>query len=167
MPLLGEFNVANFAAAVAAACIAGAAIDEVIAAGALLAPPIGRMQLFHGDNMPQVVVDFAHTPDALAKALAALRQHSTGRIFCVFGCGGDRDRGKRVLMARAVEAGADHAWVTSDNPRSEAAADIAAEIVGGFRGGSFDVELDRATAIERAIAIRRACGHRAGGWKRP
>ena len=71
----------------------------------------------------------------------------------MFGCGGDRDRGKRPLMARAVDAGADHAWVTSDNPRSEAPADIAAEIVAGFqRRLTFDVELDRATAIERAIA---------------
>ncbi len=152
LPLLGEFNVANFAAAAGAACLAGAAIDDVVGATALLAPPTGRMQLFRGDDTPWVVVDFAHTPDALAKALAALRRHSTGRIFCVFGCGGDRDRGKRALMARAVEVGADHAWVTSDNPRSEAAADIAAEIAAGFRAAAFDVELNRATAIERAIA---------------
>jgi UDP-N-acetylmuramoyl-L-alanyl-D-glutamate--2,6-diaminopimelate ligase len=152
LPLFGEFNVANFAAAAAAACLAGAALDDVIAGGAQLAAPAGRMQFVRATARPLVVIDFAHTPDALVKALAAVRRHSSGQIVCVFGCGGDRDRGKRPLMARAVEAGADRAWVTSDNPRSEAPADIAAQIVAGFQGRiAFDVELDRATAIERAI----------------
>jgi UDP-N-acetylmuramoyl-L-alanyl-D-glutamate--2,6-diaminopimelate ligase len=153
LPLLGEFNVANFAAAVAAACLAGAAFDDVIAAASGLMAPVGRMQAFGGSGMPRVVVDFAHTPDALGKALAALRRHSSGRVLCVFGCGGDRDRGKRPLMARAAEAGADHVWVTNDNPRSEDPADIAADIAAGFQSErAFEVELDRATAIERAIA---------------
>jgi UDP-N-acetylmuramoyl-L-alanyl-D-glutamate--2,6-diaminopimelate ligase len=153
LPLYGEFNVANFAAAAAAACLAGAAIDDVTTAAANLTAPPGRMQMFRAPEMPLVVVDFAHTPDALSKALAALRRHSAGRIVCVFGCGGDRDRGKRPLMARAVEAGADYAWVTSDNPRSEVPADIAAEIVAGFQGRlAFEIELDRAAAIQRAVA---------------
>ncbi len=153
LPLFGEFNVANFAGAAAAACLAGAAIDDVIAAAPNLTAPSGRMQMFRTDGKPLVVVDFAHTPDALAKALAALRQHSTGRIVCVFGCGGDRDRGKRPLMARAVEVGADQAFVTSDNPRSEAPAGIAADIVAGFQGRVvFEVDLDRTSAIDRAIA---------------
>jgi len=153
LPLFGEFNVANFAAAAAAACLAGAAIDDVVSAARDLTAPPGRMQLFRVHGMPLVIVDFAHTPDALVKALAALRRHSAGRIICVFGCGGDRDRGKRPLMARAVEAGADHAWVTSDNPRSEDPSGIAAEIVEGFQDRLvFDVELDRASAIESAIS---------------
>jgi UDP-N-acetylmuramoyl-L-alanyl-D-glutamate--2,6-diaminopimelate ligase len=153
LPLYGEFNVANFAAAAGAACLAGAAMDDVAWAAANLTAPPGRMQMFRASGTPLVVVDFAHTPDALSKALAALRRHSAGRIVCVFGCGGDRDRGKRPLMARAVEAGADYAWVTSDNPRSESPADIAAQIVAGFQGRlPFEVEPDRAAAIERAVA---------------
>ena len=117
-----------------------------------------------------VVIDFAHTPDALAKVLCgAMRRHSRAESICVFGCGGDRDRGKRPLMARAVEAGADRAWVTSDNPRSEAPADDR----GGNRRRVFsgrvavDVELDRAAAIRSApsLCTRRRC--RAGGRKRP
>src|SRR5207342_2261393 len=80
-------------------------------------------------------------------------RHASGKVICVFGCGGDRDRGKRALMARAVEDAADRAWVTSDNPRSEEPAGIAADIVAGFAGNiDHAVELDRATAIQRAIA---------------
>ncbi len=153
LPLFGEFNVANFTAAVAAACLAGAAIDDVLDAGRQLTAPAGRMQFVRVQGRPLVVVDFAHTPDALAKVLAGLRRHTAGRIMCVFGCGGDRDRGKRALMARAAESGADRVWVTSDNPRSEDAADIAAEIAAGFQGRvTVDIELDRAAAIRNAIA---------------
>jgi UDP-N-acetylmuramoyl-L-alanyl-D-glutamate--2,6-diaminopimelate ligase len=82
-----------------------------------------------------------------------LRRHCRGRLICVFGCGGDRDRGKRPLMAQAVEGQADRAWITTDNPRSEAPELISAEIVAGFRGRiPVEVELDRAIAIERAVA---------------
>ncbi len=157
LPLFGEFNVANFAAATGAACLAGAPIDAVIDAGLHLTAPPGRMQFVRATGKPLVVIDFAHTPDALAKALVALRRHASGAVICVFGCGGDRDRGKRALMARVVEDAADHAWVTSDNPRSEDPADIAANIVAGFAGAfAHDVELDRAAAIERAIATARS-----------
>jgi UDP-N-acetylmuramoyl-L-alanyl-D-glutamate--2,6-diaminopimelate ligase len=111
------------------------------------------MQFVRVPGKPLVVIDFAHTPDALAKVLAGLRRHTTGRIICVFGCGGDRDRGKRPLMARAAETGADRVWVTSDNPRSENPARIAAEISAGFQSGvAVDVELDRAAAIRSAVA---------------
>jgi len=133
LPLFGEFNVANFAAAAGAACLAGASIDDVVDAGRLLTAPPGRMQFVRSSGYPLVVIDFAHTPDALAKVLAGVRRHTAGRIVCVFGCGGDRDRGKRPLMARVAEAGADRVWVTSDNPRSEDAAAIAAEIATGFQ----------------------------------
>jgi UDP-N-acetylmuramoyl-L-alanyl-D-glutamate--2,6-diaminopimelate ligase len=155
VPLFGEFAVANFAAAAAAACLAGATLDEVIAAGARLTAPPGRMQFMRGASAGKalVVIDYAHTPDALAKALAGLRRHCRGRLICVFGCGGDRDRGKRPLMAQAVEGQADRAWITTDNPRSEAPELISAEIVAGFRGRiPVEVELDRAIAIERAVA---------------
>ena len=153
LPLIGEFNVANFAAAAAAACLAGARIDDVAAGASHLSAPAGRMQFVRTPMRALVVIDFAHTPDALVKALTALRRHAHGRIICVFGCGGDRDPGKRPLMARAVESTADCAWVTSDNPRSEPPADIAAQIVAGFQGRiEVEVELDRARAIERALA---------------
>jgi UDP-N-acetylmuramoyl-L-alanyl-D-glutamate--2,6-diaminopimelate ligase len=153
LSLFGEFNLANFAASAAAACLAGAAFDDVVDAAPRLTAPLGRMQFVRVPGRPVVVVDFAHTPDALTKVLDGLRKHTAGRLICVFGCGGDRDRGKRPLMARSVEAASDQAWVTNDNPRSEAPAAIADEIVAGFEGRiEFEVELDRARAIERAIA---------------
>jgi len=152
IPLIGEFSVANFAAAVTAACLAGAPFDAVVDAGAGLTAPPGRMQFVRRAGRPLVVVDYAHTPDALTKVLDSLRRHCRGELICVFGCGGDRDRGKRPLMAQAVEAAADRAWVTSDNPRSEAPAAIAADTVAGFsRRIPFTVELDRAAAIAAAI----------------
>jgi UDP-N-acetylmuramoyl-L-alanyl-D-glutamate--2,6-diaminopimelate ligase len=157
LALFGEFNVANFAAAAAAACLAGAAFDDVLDAAPGLAAPLGRMQFIRLPGRPVVVIDFAHTPDALTKVLEGLRRHTAGRVICVFGCGGDRDRGKRPLMARSVEASSDQAWVTNDNPRGETPSAIAAEIVAGFEGRiEFEVELDRARAIERAIGAARA-----------
>jgi UDP-N-acetylmuramoyl-L-alanyl-D-glutamate--2,6-diaminopimelate ligase len=153
IPLIGEFSVANFAAAVGAACLAGAAFDGVVAAGATLTAPPGRMQFVRRAGQPLVVIDYAHTPDALGRVLASLRRHCAGRLICVFGCGGDRDRGKRPLMAQAVEGAADRCWVTNDNPRSEDPAAIAADIVAGFTArASYRVELDRASAIAAAIA---------------
>jgi UDP-N-acetylmuramoyl-L-alanyl-D-glutamate--2,6-diaminopimelate ligase len=152
IPLYGEFAVANFVAATAAACLAGATLDGVIEAGVRLTAPPGRMQFIRGAGKALVVVDYAHTPDALAKALSGLRRHCRGRLICVFGCGGDRDRGKRPLMAESVDRLADRAWITNDNPRSEAPELIAAEIAAGFSGRiPVDVELDRATAIARAV----------------
>jgi UDP-N-acetylmuramoyl-L-alanyl-D-glutamate--2,6-diaminopimelate ligase len=152
LPLFGEFNVANFAAATAAACLAGASIDDVIGASAQLTAPPGRMQFVRSPRHPLVVIDFAHTPDALTKVLSSVKRHIAGRIVCVFGCGGDRDRGKRPLMAGAAEAGADRVFVTSDNPRSEDPAAIAAEITSGFHGRvAVEVELDRGVAIRNAI----------------
>ncbi len=153
LPLFGEFNVANFAAATAAACLAGASINDVIHACRQLTAPPGRMQFVRSPGHPLVVIDFAHTPDALVKVLAGVKRHTAGRVVCVFGCGGDRDRGKRPLMARAAEAGADRVWVTSDNPRSEDPAAIAYEIAAGFQGRvAVEVELDRAVAIRNAVA---------------
>jgi UDP-N-acetylmuramoyl-L-alanyl-D-glutamate--2,6-diaminopimelate ligase len=98
------------------------------------------------------VVDYAHTPDALERALAAAREHGRGRVLLVFGCGGDRDPGKRPLMGRAAAAGADRVWVTNDNPRTEDPGAIAAAILAGAPGADFTVELDRRGAIAAAIA---------------
>lgn len=119
LPVAGEFSVANMAAAVGVLCVAGLAFEDVIQAAANVAAVPGRMEFFRAAGRPTMVVDFAHTPDALDKMLEALRHHTTGRLVCVFGCGGDRDPGKRPLMAEAAERRADVLWLTSDNPRSE------------------------------------------------
>ncbi len=157
LPLFGEFSLTNVAAAIAVAGAAGSSFDAIVAAAMRLSPPPGRLQFVRRPGRPLAVVDYAHTPDALTKVLSALRRHCAGRIRCVFGCGGDRDPGKRPLMAAAVEAGADSAVVTSDNPRSEDPARIAADICAGFRGRiPYTVELDRARAIAAAIASAEA-----------
>jgi UDP-N-acetylmuramoyl-L-alanyl-D-glutamate--2,6-diaminopimelate ligase len=101
------------------------------------------------------VIDFAHTPDALERALAALRPLVAGRLIVVFGAGGDRDAGKRQEMGRAAAAGADLAILTSDNPRSEDPARIAAEIESGMGGARRETVLDRRAAIRRAIEVGR------------
>jgi UDP-N-acetylmuramoyl-L-alanyl-D-glutamate--2,6-diaminopimelate ligase len=104
-----------------------------------------------------VLVDYAHTPDALSRVLSAVRALGGGRVLCVFGCGGDRDPKKRPLMGEAVGRGADYGYVTSDNPRSESPQAIVEAIVPGLKAasGAFEIELDRAVAIEKAIAEAR------------
>jgi UDP-N-acetylmuramoyl-L-alanyl-D-glutamate--2,6-diaminopimelate ligase len=118
-------------------------------------PPVpGRLERCDSpDDDVTVLVDYAHTPDALTRVLAAVRGLGPGKIHCVFGCGGDRDPGKRPKMGAAVGAGADRATITNDNPRSEDPRLIADAIEGGIRpsGIDYDVELDRSKAIERAI----------------
>jgi UDP-N-acetylmuramoyl-L-alanyl-D-glutamate--2,6-diaminopimelate ligase len=104
-----------------------------------------------GSSGPRVLVDFAHTPEALERVLSGLRPLVRGKLVVVFGCGGDRDRGKRPLMARAVERHADLCIVTSDNPRSEDPAEIARQVVAGFEKGAYHVELDRRRAIFEAV----------------
>jgi UDP-N-acetylmuramoyl-L-alanyl-D-glutamate--2,6-diaminopimelate ligase len=117
-----------------------------------LQPVPGRMNRLGGGAQPLVVVDYAHTPDALEQALATLRAHAPTQLVCVFGCGGERDRGKRPQMAAIAEAGADRVIVTDDNPRGEDGDAIVAEIVAGFaRPQAVEVERDRARAIARAI----------------
>jgi UDP-N-acetylmuramoyl-L-alanyl-D-glutamate--2,6-diaminopimelate ligase len=105
---------------------------------------------------PVVIVDYAHTPDALEQTLRALRAHCTGRLWCVFGCGGDRDRSKRPLMGRIAREHADQVVVTSDNPRSEDPNDIIAAILSGIPSGCrVDVEPDRRRAIRQALLAAR------------
>jgi UDP-N-acetylmuramoyl-L-alanyl-D-glutamate--2,6-diaminopimelate ligase len=152
LPLYGDFSVANVVAASCAVTLAGGSFAQCLDVAHKLAPPPGRMQFVRRPQHAAIVIDYAHTPDALAKAMAALRHHVAGRLICVFGCGGDRDRGKRPLMAAAAEQNADAVWVTSDNPRTEAPEQIAADIMKGFRGRvPALVELDRARAIAAAI----------------
>jgi len=153
-PLLGSFNASNLLAALAVVLMLGVPLDAATKACIQLAPPPGRLERFSGTDGRQVVVDYAHTPDALANALAALRPHTRGRLICVFGCGGDRDRGKRAEMAREAETGADVVIVTDDNPRTEAPEAIADDIIRGFSGtAQYEVIHGRAQAIARAIGM--------------
>lgn len=150
-PLLGEFNACNLLAALGALLVAEVPLAEALAALARVRPVSGRMQrLDMGAELPTVIIDFAHTPDALDKVLAALRPLTGARLFCVFGCGGGRDTGKRPLMGAAVAARADAAIITSDNPRHEDPARIIAEILAGMPPGQ-EAYIDRREAIHAAI----------------
>ncbi|GAP67164.1 UDP-N-acetylmuramyl-tripeptide synthetase [Mizugakiibacter sediminis] len=150
--LLGRFNVSNLLAVAGCLGALGMRFDAVCEALAALAPVDGRMNRLGGGTAPLVVVDYAHTPDALEQALATLRAHCEGRLVCVFGCGGDRDPGKRPQMGAIAERLADRAIVTDDNPRSEDGDAIVAQILAGFaRPERARVERDRAAAIARAV----------------
>ena len=150
-PLAGDFNLANLAAAIGAAVLAGESLAEVLAAVSRLRPVPGRMQSLPNDSGLQVIIDYAHTPDALEQVLAALKPHVKGNLVVVFGCGGDRDREKRQVMGRVACSLADKVWVTSDNPRSEDPTVILADIATGC-SGDYSLEVDRAAAIAGAIA---------------
>lgn len=155
--LVGRYNVANLLAVAAALLDKGLTVREVAERLAALAPPPGRMERYGGDDMPLVVVDYAHTPDALENALAALRplaEARGGRLVCVFGCGGERDPGKRPLMGEVAMAGADVVCITSDNPRSEAPLSIIAAIHQGAPAAH--VEPDRACAIAGMVGAAAA-----------
>jgi UDP-N-acetylmuramoyl-L-alanyl-D-glutamate--2,6-diaminopimelate ligase len=157
-PLVGRFNVANLLGVIGVLLTAGFTLDAAAKAASRLEPPPGRMQRLGGDGRPLVVVDYAHSPDALEKCLAALRDVARGhggRLVCVFGCGGDRDRGKRPLMGEAASRHADFVWLTSDNPRSESPAAIIDEIRPGVRV-AHDVRVDRREAIRAAVGTARA-----------
>jgi UDP-N-acetylmuramoyl-L-alanyl-D-glutamate--2,6-diaminopimelate ligase len=151
--LTGRFNVSNALCAIAVARMLGIA-DDVSARGLASVESVrGRMERIDGGNV-EVIVDYAHTPDALESALRALRETAPGRRIVVFGCGGDRDRGKRREMGAVVAHNADYAYVTSDNPRTEDPRAIIDDILPGIGGAPHEVEPDRARAI--AAAIRNA-----------
>lgn len=151
-PLFGEFNLHNVLAAIGVLCAQGAALDRILALVPRLKPVKGRMELLPVTFGPYMVVDYAHTPDALEKSLQALRHHCSGELWCVFGCGGDRDKGKRPLMARVAETNADHLVLTSDNPRTENPDDIIAGVMAGLtKPETAIVDADREQAISRAI----------------
>jgi UDP-N-acetylmuramoyl-L-alanyl-D-glutamate--2,6-diaminopimelate ligase len=153
-PLVGRFNASNLLAVIGALRARNEAPAAIADALAHLVPPPGRMQALGGNDAPLVVVDYAHTPDALEKALGVLREVATARggaLWCVFGCGGERDPGKRPLMGAAAERLADTVVVTSDNPRGEAPAAIIGDILREMNAAPIVIE-DRAAAIARAIA---------------
>lgn len=153
--LLGAFNISNLLAAVTAVMTlpAAYALDDVLKAASAIKAVDGRMVVVGSVDGMTAVVDYAHTPDGLRSALEAVRQHASGKVWCVFGCGGNRDQGKRPLMAEVAESLADHVIVTDDNPRLENADDIVRQIMLGFvRRDAVQVERDRAQAIRLAVS---------------
>jgi UDP-N-acetylmuramoyl-L-alanyl-D-glutamate--2,6-diaminopimelate ligase len=152
LPLFGEFNAENVAAVFATAKLSGWALESQ--AYAELKPVPGRLELCVAPEVPIGIVDYAHTPDALKASLAAVRRHLRGKLFLVFGCGGDRDKGKRPLMAEVAEKFADHIIVTNDNPRTESQQHIVDDIMQGFRfTNNIEIEMDRKQAIQHAFDL--------------
>ncbi len=157
-PLIGRFNLSNLLAVVGALLGLDYSLEQALAVIPKLQGPAGRMQVLGGQERPLVVVDYAHTPDALEQVLTALRPHvaANGRLLCLFGCGGERDAGKRPLMAEVVERLADAALVTDDNPRGEDAASIRTAVMSGFSADAVVTELaERGAAIAQIIAQAR------------
>ncbi len=151
LPLLGEFNVSNALAAAAVASESGMSLRAIQEALASTPAVAGRLEVLSSE--PLVLRDYAHTPDALRRALLALRPLVRGRLICLFGCGGDRDRGKRPMMGRAAAEYADLIIVTSDNPRTEPPEVIIAEIIPGLEGAAFEQVVNRRSAIARALEL--------------
>jgi len=162
-PLLGRFNIDNLLAIATILHAQGQRRGRIAELLSQLKPIAGRMNRLGGNDQPTVVIDYAHTPDALKQALASLRAHlqhgnKAPRLLCVFGCGGERDRDKRAQMARIAQQQADSVFVTDDNPRHEDGAGIIADILAGFSDpksmmqcGQLSIERDRARAITAAI----------------
>ena len=150
-PLIGHFNVYNLLAVLATLLALGMELRDAAARLARAQAPAGRAERFGGARgLPLVVVDYAHTPDALEKILTALREHTRGKLCCVFGCGGNRDRGKRPVMGEIAERLADMVLLTDDNPRHESGDAIIADIAGGMRAAPRIIR-DRRNAIATAI----------------
>lgn len=156
LPVAAEFALANVAASIGVLLGLGHRIDELSQVLPRLHPIPGRMQVIDGEfGTPKVIVDFAHTPDALTKVLAALSSQCRGRLICIVGCGGDRDQGKRAAMGAAAVDGADRVWLTSDNPRSEDPQQIIRDMQVGFSAqqqAKVTALADRGDAISQAIA---------------
>ncbi|MCL4140631.1 UNVERIFIED_CONTAM: hypothetical protein GTU68_000478 [Idotea baltica] len=150
--LIGQVNVPNILMLVTVLLSLSVAVEDIQEIVANLHAAPGRMELYSVNGYPSVVVDYAHTPDALEKALLSVRQHCSGKLWCVFGCGGDRDNAKRPIMGEVVERLADVAVLTNDNPRSEKPEDIVADIAAGM-SEQVKVILDRAEAIASAIKL--------------
>jgi len=151
LPLIGDFNVMNALGAAAAAYALGTATPQIAGRLSSLPQVPGRLELLN--ESPAVLRDYAHTPDALERALTAVRPFTRGRLVVLFGCGGDRDRGKRPVMGEIAERLADVAIVTSDNPRTEDPERILDDIEAGMHGENHERITDRREAIQRALAL--------------
>ena len=151
--LMGAFNLSNLLASAGTLALMGMPWNQVMHEMEIMHPVPGRMHCLGGEpGQPVVVVDYAHTPDALEHALTALRSHLHGRLVCVFGCGGDRDKGKRPMMAKIAESLADHIVMTTDNPRGEDPWSIFSDMATGLeRPDDAQVIADRGEAIRAAV----------------
>lgn len=156
--LIGRFNASNLLGVLGVLQARGIPLAQACAELASVDAVAGRMQYLTAEGFPNVVVDYAHTPDALEQVLMTLREtlpQSDSRLICVFGCGGDRDNGKRSEMGFAASSYADYCWLTSDNPRSEDPQHIAQQTLAGINKNNYCVELDRKQAIVSAIRSAR------------
>ena len=152
-PLLGDFNVDNLLAVIAVLLIEGITLTTIATKITSVKAIAGRMEAYSYQHAPTAVVDYAHTPDALEKALIACRQHCNGNLFVVFGCGGDRDKGKRPLMAQAAQKYADCLVVTNDNPRTEKPMSIIEDVLAGLKKDcQVKVIVDRKQAVLETLA---------------
>jgi UDP-N-acetylmuramoyl-L-alanyl-D-glutamate--2,6-diaminopimelate ligase len=152
--LIGRFNAENLLGVLAVLLVSGISLPFALNGLSAVQSVSGRMQRLGGQGTPAVIVDYAHTPDALEKVLVTLREICpTGKLYCVFGCGGDRDRGKRPVMGRIAERNADVVVVTSDNPRTENPNEIIAEVVQEMHSDKFLIIEDRAKAIRYAVQL--------------
>jgi len=159
VPLYGDFNIENVLTVLAVMLAMQVPMPEAVKKLKLIKPVVGRMERFGGDGLPLVFVDYAHTPDALDKVLLSLRKHCKQALWVVFGCGGNRDKGKRSQMGRIAEQRADQVIVTDDNPRFESGLDIVNDILAGFStaidftsNNKIEVIQNRERAIHKAIA---------------
>ncbi|SFK39429.1 UDP-N-acetylmuramoylalanyl-D-glutamate--2,6-diaminopimelate ligase [Nitrosomonas aestuarii] len=162
--LVGKFNAVNLLAVVAGLLASGVAFTDAVHALRYVQPIAGRMEKFGGGDQPVVIVDYAHTPDALEKVLMTLREmlnasrkvkelnSVTGRLYCVLGCGGERDKGKRQLIGEVATRFADEVIFTSDNPRSEDPCDIINDMVVGVNSNNYQTEINRELAIYQSIS---------------
>ncbi|MBT6583191.1 MAG: UDP-N-acetylmuramyl-tripeptide synthetase, partial [Gammaproteobacteria bacterium] len=154
LPLLGLFNVQNVLAVIATLVSMGWRTSQIEVSLKKLSPVAGRMDVLRRAGQPTIIVDYAHTPDALEKALCAVREHFPDHLIsCVFGCGGDRDGSKRPIMGKVASRFADRVVLTSDNPRSEKPESIIGEILAGVDDVDLHVNADRAEAIREAIHL--------------
>lgn len=151
-PIMGRFNASNLLAVLSVLLLHGIEFNEALKRLSKLNNVPGRMQCLGGNKKPLVIVDYAHTPDALEKVLNSLREHTQNQIWCVFGCGGDRDKAKRPVMGSIAEAKADYVVLTNDNPRNENPESIISDIKAGMHTNkNIFIENDRYTAIHYAI----------------
>jgi UDP-N-acetylmuramoyl-L-alanyl-D-glutamate--2,6-diaminopimelate ligase len=150
-PVFGDYNAENVLGSLAVLLGLGYGFNDAVERLGKVRPVPGRMEHFRSPEGLSVVVDYAHTPDALEGVLRSLKAHCAGRVWVVFGCGGERDRGKRPMMGRIAARWADHVVVTDDNPRHEDGNGIVADILAGCSGGDVRVERDRLEAIRLAL----------------
>jgi UDP-N-acetylmuramoyl-L-alanyl-D-glutamate--2,6-diaminopimelate ligase len=152
LPLFGDFNVENVSLVLATLLALGHDFDVAVTKLQNLQPVAGRMEVFGGGMQPLVFVDYAHTPDALDNVLRSARKHCQGDLWTVFGCGGNRDSGKRALMGNSSAQWADRAIVTDDNPRYEDSTNIINDILTGCDANKTEVIPNREQAIQQAIS---------------